>query len=165
MHVIGGRKTSKMTRRKLSCVSRTSASSWREMRRSQPPSMHMRAHRMSRRSHRSHHGSHKARESRSHKVRESQKLLWERPQGEGKKRGTDITGKHKICHGYSSGKCTEVKAGQCGPNSCAAKPVFIHACCWCGEAGHNGKSCTARQGPTQNGQRKRKVLGPDGKVR
>ena len=60
------------------------------------------------------------------------------------KRGTDVTGKHKICHGYSNGKCNEVKAGQCGPNTCAQKPVFIHACCFCGEAGHNGKNCPTK---------------------
>ena len=68
------------------------------------------------------------------------KAPWEKPQ----KRNTDVTGKHKICHGFSNGKCTEVAAGQCGPNSCAAKPMFIHACCLCGEVGHNGKSCTTR---------------------
>jgi hypothetical protein len=44
------------------------------------------------------------------------------------RRGKDITNKFNICHGISNGKCTEVKSGPCGPNSCSKKPQFIHAC-------------------------------------
>ena len=50
------------------------------------------------------------------------------------KQTTDFTGKFKMCHGFTNGKCNEVKSGPCGPNSCALKPVFIHACIYCGES-------------------------------
>jgi hypothetical protein len=81
-----------------------------------------------------------------------------------KKRNVDVTGKHKICHDFTKGKCTEVKNGQCGPNTCAAKSVFIHACCFCGEVGHNGKSCPTRQAGPDN-KRQRGVASGKGKGR
>ena len=94
---------------------------------------------------------------------------WKQPQTPGpeaaaKKRSADISGKHKICHGFTSGKCKDTKAGPCGPNSCANKPVFIHACIWCGEVGHNGKStpCPTRPAQTPNDSRKRSGHGAAG---
>jgi hypothetical protein len=67
----------------------------------------------------------------------------------GKPKTKDSTGRHTICHSFNTGRCTDTSSGACGPNSCAKRPQFIHACNSCGEVGHASTSCP--QGPVEGG--------------
>ena len=76
----------------------------------------------------------------------------------GNKLQKDVTGMFGICNAYNTGKCTNVVAGPCGPNSCSKRTKFIHACDACGEAGHTSNSC-----PSLGGKRQRPNRGQEGR--
>ena len=65
--------------------------------------------------------------------------------GKPEKLTKDVTNKFGICNMYNAGKCTAVASGPCGPNSCAKRSQFIHACHLCGEAGHVASACPKQQ--------------------
>ena len=77
------------------------------------------------------------------------------PPAQKKPRTKDVTNKHSICHGFNTGKCTDAAQGRCGPNSCAKRAQFIHACDVCGEVGHVRKDCPTTSKPAAERPRRR----------